>query len=165
MVNYKKILWPVSMGLAAMVLQGAVFFGLLSWAGTPQHALEVFQQERWLILALFLGFGLQVALFTILKKRLFIPSSELKTSTSAAMTGVGGTTSTVAMVACCVHHVTDVLPILGLTAAATFLANYQSAFMLGALIMTYLGILVMVSIVIRSRRKAILHLIPGRQTS
>lgn len=165
MATYKKILWPVSMGSAAILQQAAVFFGLLSWAGTPQHALEVFQQERWLILALFLGFGLQVALFTILKKRLFIPSSGLNTSTSAAMTSVGGTTSTVAMVACCVHHVTDVLPILGLTAAATFLANYQSTFMLGALLMTYLGILVMVSIILRARRKAILQTSPGQQTS
>ena len=148
-----------------MLIQAAFYFGLVSWAETPQHALDHLWQERWLILPLFLGFGLQVALFTILKKRLFMPSSEVKNSASAAMTGVGGTTSTVAMVACCAHHVTDVLPILGFSVAATFLANYQSTFMLGALLITYLGIVVMVSIIVRARRKAILHLIPGQETS
>jgi hypothetical protein len=62
-----------------------------------------------------------------------------------------------AMVACCAHHVTDVLPILGLTAAATFLAQYRTAFMLVGLGMTLLGISVMVVILFKERRKAIQH--------
>ena len=69
--------------------------------------------------------------------------------------GAGGTTSTVAMVACCVHHVTDVLPILGLTAAATFLAKYQTAFMWVGLGTTLIGIVVMLLILFRERRKAL----------
>ena len=44
--------------------------------------------------------------------------------------GTSGGTSVTAMVACCLHHVTDVLPILGLSAAATFLTRYQRPFML-----------------------------------
>lgn len=75
-------------------------------------------------------------------------------ATSASM-GTSGTTSAVAMVACCAHHVTDVLPILGLTAAATFLAEYRLLFMGVGLGTTLLGISYMVYLVIRERRKAI----------
>lgn len=165
MTHNKKILWPVSTGLVGMLFQGAIFFGLVSWAETPQHALDLFLQERWLILPLFLGFGFQVALFTIIKKRLFIHSTGSNHSASATMTGAGGTTSTVAMVACCAHHVTDVLPILGLTVAANFLAQYQTTFMLTALIITYLGIIVMISIIFTERRKAVHQFTTGQQTS
>jgi hypothetical protein len=61
--------------------------------------------------------------------------------------------STVAMVACCAHHVTDVLPILGLTAAAAFLAEYRMPFMLIGLGTTLLGIVVMLVILLKERRK------------
>lgn len=98
-----------------------------------------------------------MALYTILRKRLFVPV--MNTGSSGALTGASGTTSTLAMVACCAHHVADVLPILGLTAAATFLANYQTAFMLVGLGTTLVGITVMLSILIRERRKALANLI------
>jgi hypothetical protein len=58
------------------------------------------------------------------------------------------------MAACCAHHVTDVLPILGLTAAATFLAQYRTAFMLVGLGITLVGITVMLVILLKEWRKA-----------
>jgi hypothetical protein len=94
-----------------------------------------------------------MALYTILKKRLFAPITNI--GPSGALAGAGGTTSTIAMVACCAHHVTDVLPILGLTAAATFLAEYQTAFMLVGFGTTLIGIGVMLVILIRERQKAL----------
>lgn len=63
------------------------------------------------------------------------------------------------MAACCAHHVTDVLPILGLTAAATFLAKYRLAFMGVGLGTTFLSIGYMLFILIRERRKA-MHINP-----
>lgn len=69
--------------------------------------------------------------------------------------GAGGTTSTIAMVACCAHHVTDVLPIIGLTAAASFLAKYRLAFMKFGLSTTVVGIVVMLFILFKERRNAI----------
>jgi hypothetical protein len=62
------------------------------------------------------------------------------------------------MVACCAHHVTDVLPILGLTAAAAFLAEYQTLFMWVGLGTTLTGIAVMLFILFRERGKAIAHM-------
>jgi hypothetical protein len=68
------------------------------------------------------------------------------------LAGAGGGTSTVAMVACCAHHVTDVLPLLGLSAAAAFLAEYRIPFMLVGLVTNLIGIGVMVYLIIRQRR-------------
>jgi hypothetical protein len=159
--NRSKILIPLGAGLLAAALLAAVYFGVVSWAESPSHAVEFFWQDRWIVTPILLGFGVQVALYTILRFRLFLPApkmgyGEMTVSTlpSGASVGASGTTSAVAMVACCVHHVTDVLPILGLTAAATFLAKYRLAFMYVGLGTTLLGIGYMLFVLIRERRKA-----------
>ena len=117
MTRSKRILWPLGAGLAGILLLSGLYFGLVSWVESPQHAVQLFWDERWIIIPIILGFGVQAALYTILKKRLFIPLASTGSSGTMApatgMMGAGGTTSTVAMVACCAHHVTDVLPILG----------------------------------------------------
>ncbi len=149
----QRIFWPVGAGLAGMLALMALYFGLVSWAEGSQHAVDLFIEDWIIVVPIVIGFGVQVALYVILKKRLFVPVAH--TGPSGALTGAGGTTSTVAMVACCAHHVTDVLPILGLTAAATFLAEYRVAFMLVGLGTTMLGIVVMLVILLRERRRAV----------
>lgn len=57
------------------------------------------------------------------------------------------------MAACCAHHVADVLPLLGLTAAAAFLAQYRPAFMLVGLGVTLAGIAAMLTVILKERRK------------
>jgi len=156
MSKSQRILWPIGGGLAGAVFLTAVYFAVVSWAESPQHAVEFFWEERGIILPLIAGFGVQMALYTILKKRLFFPAGEIGPSNTLA--GAGGTTSTLAMVACCAHHVTDVLPILGLTAAAAFLAKYQTLFMLVGLGTTLIGIAVMLRILFKERKKAVAHL-------
>ena len=158
----KHILWPVGAGIAGAVFLTGLYFGIVSIAESPQHAVDLFWEERLIVIPIILGFGVQMALYTILKKRLFVPLSNV--GPSGALTGAGGATSTVAMVACCAHHVTDVLPILGLTAAATFLAEYHTAFMLVGLGTTLIGIAVMLVILFRERRKVIQHNFPAMET-
>ncbi len=138
-----------------------LYFGIVSWAEGLQHAVELFWQDRWIVLPIILGFGVQSGLYIILKKRLYLPVES--TGPSGALTGAGGGMSTVAMVACCAHHVTDVLPILGLTATAAFLAEYRTIFMLVGLSTTLLGIVVMLIILMRERRKAF-AMIPATET-
>lgn len=161
MSNKRRIAWPVGAGLVGAGLLTLLYFGIVSWAEGPQHAIELFWQDRWMVLPIILGFGVQAGLYTILKKRLFVPVAS--TGPSGALTGAGGGMSTVAMVACCAHHVTDVLPILGLTAAAAFLAEYRTVFMLVGLSATLLGIVVMLIILLRERRKAF-AMIPATET-
>ena len=155
MSKSRQIMLPFGAGLMGSVFIAALYLGLVSWAESFQHALQYFWQDRWIVIPIILGFGIQTGLYVILKKRLFVPVSN--TGPSGVLTGTSGATSTMAMVACCAHHVTDVLPILGLAAAATFLAQYRTAFMLVGLGMTLLGISVMVVILFKERRKASQH--------
>lgn len=151
MTNRKRILIPLGVSVLGAAFLTAIYFGIVSWAESPKHAVELFWQDRWIVIPIILGFGIQAALYTILKLRLFVPVGS--TGPSGPMMGVGGSTSTLAMVACCAHHVTDVLPILGLTAAATFLAKYRLAFMIVGLGTNVLGIATMLFILIRERKR------------
>jgi hypothetical protein len=72
---------------------------------------------------------------------------------TGALAGAGGGTSTAAMVACCAHHVTDVLPLLGLSAAAAFLAEYRIPFMVVGLATNLIGIGVIGYLILRQRRQ------------
>jgi hypothetical protein len=152
MSKTKRILLPMGAGLLGSAFLTGLYLGLVSWAEGFQHAIEFLLQDRWIVLPIILGFGVQVALYVILKKRLFTPVASV--GPSGVMTGTSGATSTIAMAACCAHHVADVLPILGLTAAATFLAEYRTAFMLIGLGTTLVGITVMLLILFKEWRKA-----------
>ena len=151
----KRILIPLGAGLAGAFFLTGLYFGFMSWAEGFKTAREVFWSDRWIVIPIVTGFGIQAALYAVLKFRLFVPVSA--TGPSGALMSASGTTSTAAMLACCAHHVTDVLPILGLTAAATFLGRYRLAFMGAGLGMTLVGILVMLSILFKERRKAAQH--------
>jgi hypothetical protein len=151
--KYRRILIPFGAGLVGGIFLFALYFGLVSWAESPRHAIEYFWQDRWIVIPIIIGFGVQTGLYVIINKRLFVPVPN--TGPSRALTGASGATSTLAVAACCAHHVTDVLPILGLTAAATFLAQYRTIFMLVGLGMTLVGISVMLVILVTERHKAI----------
>lgn len=153
MPETRRIFIPVAAGFLGAIVLTLLYFGIVSLAESPKHAVELFWQDRWIVIPIISGFGVQMGLYTVIKKRLFIPISA--PGPSGPLLGAGGGTSTLAMVACCAHHVADVLPILGLTAAATFLAQYRTAFMLVGLGTTVIGIIVMLVILFRERQKAV----------
>lgn len=152
---------PIFVGIGGVVLLFGLYFGIVSWAESPRHALDFFWQDRWLVIPILLGFGTQVGLYSVLKLQLYLPSSFIsptqKTSSGAASAtmGAGGTTSTLAMIACCAHHAADVLPILGFTAATTFLAQYRTAFMVVGLVSNLIGIAVILRTLSRARNHAV----------
>ena len=152
-----KYFIPFGVGILGAVFLTAVYFGIVSWAESPEHAVNLFWEDRRFVIPILIGFGVQTALYSVLKLKLYLPTLSGVASVSsapAASMGTGGTTSTLAMVACCAHHVTDVLPILGLTAAATFLAKYQTAFMIVGLITNVVGIGVILTTIYQARKKA-----------
>ena len=152
-VGKRRVLLPVSIGLLAGAGLSLLYFAIVSWAESPRHALEQFWTDRWIVLPIMIGFSVQAALYTILKKGLYLPAAS--PGPSGALMGAGGTTSTAAMIACCAHHVSDVLPLLGLTAASAFLARYRITFMLIGLATTLTGIVVMLAILMKERRRVI----------
>jgi hypothetical protein len=157
MSRRKRLAWPLIAALAGSGGLSLFYFGIVSLAESPEHALALFWEDRWIVLPIIFGFGVQAALYVILKRQLFIPVAN--TGPSTALTGASGGASTVAMAACCAHHASDVLPILGFTAAATFLAEYRIPFMLVGLGMTIVGIVVMLITLWRERHKAMQRLV------
>jgi hypothetical protein len=132
-------------------LIAGIYFGILIWAQGWESALDIFLPNRWYIVPIWISFGIQAALYSILRFRLFVP--ETPTANTGAVMGTSGGASVTAMVACCLHHATEVLPVLGLSAATTFLTRYQSPFMMASLGVNLVGILVMLVILYRERRK------------
>ena len=147
----KRFLIPLAAFLLGSAFIASFYIGILTWAQGWEYASSKFMRDRWYVIPIIVGFGVQAALYTILRFRLFIPISS--TGHVGSMMGASGGTSATAMVACCIHHVTDVLPILGLSAAASFLTRYQRPFMLIGLVMNLIGIGVMLFVLYRERQK------------
>ena len=101
-----------------------------SWEVTVNQFLQL-----WLWMSvLILGFAVQVGLYTRLRRA-------QKEGMHAAVTGTSAAASGAAMVVCCAHHAVEVLPILGLSGAAIFLAEYQEKFLILGAFMNVLGII------------------------
>jgi hypothetical protein len=128
---------PILIGVLGALALFALYMTIVTLAQGWQHAKELFEQDAWLVIPIITGFGMQVGLYTYLRGMMRRGSRS-----STVMMGAGGGTSTAAMVACCAHHVADLLPLLGLSAAASFLAAYKIPFMLIGLAMNVMGIVI-----------------------
>jgi hypothetical protein len=106
-------------GVALLALYGAV----LTLANSASHvSSELGRLWPWLT-ALVLGFAAQMGLF------FYARGAAKGHNMSAAGVVSSSVTSAASMLACCAHHLTDVLPLVGLTSAALLLANYQQVFL------------------------------------
>lgn len=138
--------WPVMGGLVGAGAILAVYLGLVTLtSGSWEHARELLAEDRWFVGLIVLGFGVQVGLFVHLRRN-------LHAHRGGAMTATSGGTSTAAMIACCAHHVSDVLPLLGLSGAAIFLAQYKVPFMVVGIVSNAVGIGVMLRLIGRTQR-------------
>jgi Cu+-exporting ATPase len=113
----------------------AIYLTIVGLAQGWTQAVSLLVRDKFLVAPVTLSFGVQVGLYAYLRAIIRIRSRG-----SAAMTGASGGTSTVAMVACCAHRVADLLPLLGLSAAAGFLAAYKTPFMILGLAVSCAGI-------------------------
>ena len=102
--------------LASAILLG-VYFVVLTLVSGWNFAQGQFSSFWFFIISLAVGFGIQVGLYVYLKN--------LIADGSGKMLGVTGTTSTAAMISCCMHYLANLLPILGIAGAVTFVTQYQ----------------------------------------
>src|SRR5215216_1747831 len=102
----RRYLIPFAAFLLGSTLIAGIYFGILIWAQGWNSALSIFLPNRWYVIPIWITFGVQAALYSILRFRLFL--SMTATEHSGALMGTSGGTSVTAMVACCIHHVTDV---------------------------------------------------------
>ncbi len=143
-------------GLAALGLL-AFYLGIITLAQGWGHAIEQLAVDRWYVSAIIAGFGTQVGLYTYLRSM----HTHAMAGGVAASTG----TSTVAMLACCAHHLTDVFAIVGLSGAAIFLNAYKTPLLWLGIVMNLFGIAYLLWN-IRQQRKSVVNLdYPTRRAS
>ena len=151
----RRVLPPVAGLIGGLGLIG-LYLSILSLLQSPAHAFEQLAQDWLWVGPVALGFGTQVGLYTYLRQ--IIQAMQLTGAT--ALTGAGTGTSTLGMVACCAHHITDIAPLLGLTGASglsgvvTFLGVYKIPFIIFGLLVNLVGIVVS----LRTIRKQRAHL-------
>ena len=120
-----------------------LYFFILTLANSFSHAISQFSEMWYWILILAAGFGLQVGLYTFIREK-------LKTAPAGVLAASGGV-STGSMIVCCLHHLVDVLPILGLAAIAVFLIQYQVFFIVFGILTNLIGISIMLEIIQKHR--------------
>lgn len=128
---------PILVGFVAGLLLLAFYFGILTLSQGVQHAVEQSAKLWYWLLALSAGFGVQVGLFDFIRRNL-----NGRHSATASVATSGGI-SAGSMAACCAHHLSDVLPLLGLSGLAAFLADYQIFFIIVGVMSNAVGITIM----------------------
>jgi hypothetical protein len=130
---------PRSRRIGLLAAGGLALFYVVVVAGASGSLGHLAEQARqdWYFLAFILGgFGLQVALAAELRRRHRLQQ------TAALAAGTGSGASVVGMVACCAHHLADLVPFIGATGAATFLLDYRIPFMVTGIGVNALGVAV-----------------------
>lgn len=129
------------LGVAGLL---AFYLGVITLAQGWAHATQQLAEDRWFISVIALGFGAQVSLFVYLRAL----HAHAAAGGVAASTG----TSTAAMLACCAHHLADVLPIVGLSGAAVLLNAYKTPLLWLGIAMNVAGALYLIHKVQQARR-------------
>lgn len=112
------------------------YLAIISLAQGVEHAVDQLAADALFVGLITAGFGTQVALFAELRR------VDRHHRAAAAVTAAGTGTSAAAMLACCAHHLVDLLPIVGLSAAAVFLNAYRTPLFLVGIGMNLIGIIV-----------------------
>ncbi len=151
----RRLAFSIGLGVLGAIALVGLYLGIVTWAQGADHALELLWSDRLFVGLISAGFGTQVGLFTYLKLLQRAMARE-----SVALAGAGTATSSISMVACCAHHVADLLPILGLSGLAVFLVEFRTPLMLLGLVTNLIGIAVMVRQLLRIRGD---HLLVSRR--
>lgn len=93
-------------------------------SGSWSHLADQARSDWYYLVVIVAGFGTQVTLASELRRRRRLAHG----STVAA--GIGGSASAAGMVACCAHHLADLLPFVGAASAAGFVTDYRLPLML-----------------------------------
>jgi len=136
----------IAIGVIAAGALLTVYLVIISLAQGIEHAFDQLAADAIFVGPIAAGFGTQLALFAELRA-----VDKIHRSSAAVTTGATGT-SAAAMLACCAHHLVDLLPILGLSAAAALLNAYKTPLFLLGIGMNALGIIIIARQLQRARR-------------
>lgn len=111
---------PIIIGVIGVAGLLIVYFGILTWAVSLRHALEVFAGIWYWIIILAIGFGIQLGLYSYIRINI-----RKKGAAETAEVATAGGISTGSMIACCAHHIVNVLPIIGLSGLSVTLTFFE----------------------------------------
>jgi Cu+-exporting ATPase len=135
-------------GVLASALILAIYFAVLTLVSGWQFTVEQFVEWRLFVLALGIGFGVQIALFVYLRSASHaVGPGKVVTTT--------GATSAVAMVSCCTHYLVNLLPVLGATGLVGFVGQYQAEFFWFGIASNLAGVAYLGSRVLASDRRSL----------
>ena len=116
---------------AGLVASGALAVFYVAVVGgvsrSLEHLIDQARTDWYLLVPIIAGFGVQVALLVELRRRHRLHAEAM------AAGGAGAGASTAGMVACCAHHIADLVPFLGATGVAAFLTDWRVTFMVAGI--------------------------------
>lgn len=113
----------------------AFYMVTLTIADSFDYAVYQFVNQWAWFLPLIIGFGIQVGLYVHIKG--FVNDEKNQARASLA---VSSGISSGSMIACCIHHLADVLPIMGMSFAAVFFIEYQISFIILGIVSNLIGL-------------------------
>jgi hypothetical protein len=115
--------------------------------GSLQKGYQVFLSNGIFVYLIPLAVGIQMGLF-----RYHRNITTGNTTGSEKMGMAGSATSSLAMVACCLHHVSDLLPAVGfIIATSSFLTEYKDAIIIIGLLANVAGSIYIARAILRER--------------
>ena len=123
-----------------------VYFAVLTFVSGAAFAGSQFAQYWYFITSLAAGFGIQIGLYSYLKAEIHAKDP------SGKVLAVTGTTSTGAMISCCAHYLVNILPVLGVSAFASFVGAYQVQLFWVGLAFNLAGIIYMISRIMKFKQ-------------
>ncbi|HXV84328.1 MAG TPA: hypothetical protein VEG60_31150 [Candidatus Binatia bacterium] len=106
-------------GVVGMASLLGIYFAILAAVSGWEFTLSQFFDFWYFIVSLAAGFGIQIGLYSYLRNA--VRSMDM----SGKVVAVSGTTSTAAMISCCAHYLTNILPVIGAAGAVALVAQYQ----------------------------------------
>ena len=143
----KTILRSVFIGLGSstgLLLSYFLLVGLLqSWL----HAVQLLKDDYLFVGAISGGFGIQLGLYSYIRSvKKMLPSGKLSV---LATSGTG--TSSISMLACCLHHLGDIAPLIGLSGATLFFQEYRVPIMSFGIGVNFVTIFLMLRLIEKNR--------------
>lgn len=119
-MNETGMVWrSIVHGTGAMAGLLGIYFAVLAAVSGWEFTVSQFLEFWYFIVSLAVGFGIQIGLYNYLRNA--VRSMDM----SGKVVAVSGTTSTAAMISCCAHYLTNILPVVGAAGAIALVAQYQ----------------------------------------
>ncbi len=133
-------------GFGAMGALLGVYFAVLAAVSDWEFTVSQFFEFWYFIVSLAAGFGIQIGLYSYLRSAIY------NMDMSGKVVAVSGTTSTAAMISCCAHYLTNILPVVGAAGAIALVAQYQIELFWFGLACNLAGIVYMATRVVKFSR-------------